>query len=364
MESRGAILITGNLGYIGPVVVQQLSESRPGVPLIGVDSGFFCHCLTTREPLPERLLHKQWYRDLRTLTSEQWQELLDGVDEIIHLAAISNDPMGRAFEHVTAAINHDVTMQLAQQAKRCGVQSFVFASSCSMYGASGESARSEQAPLNPLTAYARSKVASEQGLQRLADERFKVTALRFGTACGMSPRLRLDLVLNDFVAAARVLGKIQILSDGTPWRPLIAIADMALAMDWALDREQGEPFLAINVGLDHWNYQVKGLAEAVATVMPDVALEINQQAAPDRRSYRVDFSRYQQMAPDHQPRSQLQDVIIGLQQGLDAIEFADPTFRQGGFMRLNMLQQLQQQGMLDNQLFWASAHKSLQTMSA
>jgi len=160
-------------------------------------------------------------------------EILRGVDAIVHLAAISNDPMGKTFEEVTDAINFRASVELARQAKAAGVRSFVFASSCSMYGMADDTPRKETSPLNPLTAYAKSKVSTETELQKLADKSFRVTCLRFATACGMSDRLRLDLVVNDFVACAVTSKNITILSDGTPWRPLIHVKDMARAFDWA-----------------------------------------------------------------------------------------------------------------------------------
>ena len=197
-------------------------------------------------------------------------ELLQGVDAIVHLAAICNDPMGSAYEEVTLDVNYQAGIGLAQRAKEAGVRAFVFASSCSMYGAGGEGAKTETSTLNPLTAYARSKVLSEQELAPLADENFCITCLRFATACGWSDRLRLDLVVNDFVAGAVAAGEINILSDGTPWRPLIHVQDMARAIEWAISREadNGGDFLAVNAGSDQWNYQVHDLADAVAAAIP------------------------------------------------------------------------------------------------
>ena len=158
------------------------------------------------------------------------------MDAIVHLAGVSNDPIGNTFEDVTLAINHRATVELAGRAKAAGVGAFVFASSCSIYGQADDAPRVEESELGPLTAYARSKALAERDLAPLADDRFRVTCLRFATACGMSDRLRLDLVLNDFVASAIATGRIDIMSDGTPWRPLIHVADMARAIDWAIDR--------------------------------------------------------------------------------------------------------------------------------
>ncbi|RZK29215.1 MAG: SDR family oxidoreductase, partial [Hymenobacter sp.] len=227
------ILLTGNMGYVGPGVVQQLRQAFPTAELIGYDLGFFAHCLTGAERLPESRLDRQVFGDVRQVPAA----LLAGVDAVVHLAAISNDPMGKAYEEVTMEVNHQAGIELARQAKAAGVRAFVFASSCSIYGMGGEDAKTETSSVNPLTAYARSKVASEQDLAPLADDDFVVTCLRFATACGWSDRLRLDLVLNDFVASAVATGEISILSDGTPWRPLIHVRDMARAIEWAVTRE-------------------------------------------------------------------------------------------------------------------------------
>jgi nucleoside-diphosphate-sugar epimerase len=278
----------------------------------------------------------------------------------VHLAGISNDPMGNTFEEVTFDINYRASIELAKKAKQKGVRSFVFASSCSMYGSADDSPRDENSPLNPLTAYAKSKVFTERDLQNLADERFKVTSLRFSTACGMSERLRLDLVLNDFVAGAVTAGKITILSDGTPWRPLVNIHDMARAIDWAIARDasNGGHFVAVNVGSDVWNYQVKDLAHAVAQVLPGVEVSINKDAQPDKRSYRVNFGLFRKLAPDYQPQVDLITTIRGLKEGLEAMKFSDENFRNSRFMRLKVLTHLRDKDLLNEKLEWTNG-KSL-----
>jgi len=345
------ILITGNMGYIGPCVVQRLRTSYPGAVLVGLDMGYFANCLTNAEILPECRVDMQYFADVRKLQTD----LLRGVDAIVHLAAISNDPMGNTFEKVTFDINHLASIDLAKKAKEAGVKSFVYASSCSMYGAADDGARTEDSPLNPLTAYAKSKVATERDLEKLADNKFKVTSLRFSTACGMSERLRLDLVLNDFVAGAVSTKKITILSDGTPWRPLINIKDMARAIDWAVrrDSQNGGDFLAVNVGSDEWNYQVKELAQAVADIIPGVSVSINKNAQPDKRSYRVNFELFKKLAPDYQPEVSLNATIIELKNGLEAMNFNDDNFRNSRFMRLKVLNHLREHGFLNEYLGWA-----------
>lgn len=346
------ILLTGNMGYVGPGVVQHLRHTFPDAELIGYDLGFFAQCLTGAERLPESRLTRQEFGDVRRVPAE----LLAGVDAVVHLAAISNDPMGNAYEQVTMEINHRAGIELARQAKAAGVRAFVFASSCSIYGMGGQEAKTETSGLNPLTAYARSKVASEQDLAPLADEDFVVTCLRFATACGWSDRLRLDLVLNDFVASAVATGEITILSDGTPWRPLIHVRDMARAIEWALGREatNGGCFLAVNAGSAAWNYRVQELAEAVAAALPGTRVHLSPAAAPDLRSYRVDFSLFEQLAPAHQPQHSLAATIAELHEKLRAMGFRDPEFRSSRLMRLRVLAALREEGELTEQLTWAS----------
>jgi nucleoside-diphosphate-sugar epimerase len=345
------ILITGNLGYVGPVVMRHLRRTFPKARLVGYDTGYFAHCLTNAHEFPERLADMQLWGDIRSIDAS----VVEGMDAVIQLSAISNDPMGNRFEEVTDAINYEATKNLAELAKRAGVKRFVFASSCSMYGFAEGGPRKETDALNPLTAYARSKVASEKALAPLADDSFVVTALRFSTACGMSERLRLDLVLNDFVACALAAGEITVLSDGSPWRPLIDVQDMARAMEWALIRDPGTTngnFLAVNVGTDEWNYQVKDLAEAVAKEIPGTKVSINTSAPPDKRSYRVDFALYKKLAPKHQPQVTLQQSIRELRKGLSEMNFDDKNFRASQFMRLKVLERHMAEGRLREDLRW------------
>ncbi len=344
------ILITGNMGYIGPIVVNQLRSTYPDATLVGLDLGFFATCLTRSATLPECRIDVQYFQDIRNVTENQ----LDGVDAIVNLAAISNDPMGKTYEDVTLQVNYEAGIELAKKAKSKGVKRFVFASSCSMYGSADDAPKTEDSPLNPLTAYARSKVFTEKALNDIADDSFVVTCLRFSTACGMSPRLRLDLVLNDFVAAAVSSGEITILSDGTPWRPLIDVRDMARAIDWAIGRDAatGGNCLSVNVGSNDWNYQVKDLAEAVASVIPGLKVSINKDAMPDKRSYRVSFDLFKKLAPNHQPQFTLTDAIEALRDGLVAMDFKDTRFRESSLIRLKVLNQLLADGLLGADLRW------------
>ena len=351
------ILVTGNMGYVGPVVVAHLKAALPDADLIGFDAGFFAHNLTGPQFFPEAMLSEQHFGDTR----EMAPALLEGVDAVVHLAAVSNDPMGNRYEKVTKDINQDASVRLALQAKRAGVKSFVFASSCSVYGAADGPPRKESDALNPLTAYARSKIGTERGLRDADLGAMMVSCLRFATACGMSPRLRLDLVLNDFVACALATKDISVLSDGTPWRPLIDVRDMARAIVWAITRpaEAGGQFLSVNVGADPSNYQVAELANGVAKAVPGTVVSINTAAPPDKRSYRVDFSLFKALAPDHAPRMTLASSIDGLKTGLTEMGFADADFRNSQFMRLKTLERHIEQGRLQADLRWAKPHPAL-----
>jgi nucleoside-diphosphate-sugar epimerase len=347
------ILITGNLGYVGPWVTRRLRICYPNATLVGLDMGYFAHCLTNAVAVPESRLDIQYFADVRRPPSG----LLEDVEAIVHLAAISNDPMGNAHEQVTLDINYEASVALARLAKASGVRSFVFASSCSVYGFAEGGARTESSAVNPLTAYARSKVLTESALAELADDGFRTTCLRFATACGMSDRLRLDLVLNDFVASALSTGRISVLSDGKPWRPLIDVQDMARAIEWAVGRDlrRGGPHLVVNAGSNEWNYQVSELAEAVAEAIPGTEVSVNHDAPPDKRSYRVDFSLFGALAPKHTPEVGLGDTVRGLRIGLESMRFNDAHFRQSSLIRLRVLEHLRGTGLLNEKLEWLPA---------
>jgi len=344
------ILVTGNQGYVGPGLGRHLRRAFPGAKLIGFDTGYFALSTTGARVWPERVYDMQINGDARDIEAP----LLQGVDVVVALAAISNDPMGARYEAPTDAINRGAAVRLAQLAAAAGVKHFVFASSCSVYGFAPGAARKESDPLNPQTAYARSKIEAERALAAMDLRGMTTTCLRFATACGMSERLRLDLVLNDFVASAVAARRIAVLSDGSPWRPLIDVADMARAIEWAATRapRDGGLLLNVNVGADSWNHQVRDLAYAVAEAAPGVEVDINQSALPDTRSYKVDFSLYRELAPAHQPQMTLGRSIAALKRGLEAMGFADAEFRASPYMRLKMLEAHRQAGRLDADLRW------------
>jgi nucleoside-diphosphate-sugar epimerase len=344
------ILIVGNLGYIGPTLVRHLRLTYPHGTLIGFDIGYFAHCLTHPIRGPELDLDTQVFGDVRRFP----EALLQGVDAVINLAAISNDPMSAQFEDVTMAINHRACVELARKAKAQGVKAFAFASSCSMYGLADDTPRREGDALNPLTAYARSKFAAEEGLAALADHAFTVTCNRFATACGWSSRLRLDLVLNDFVAGSLVNAHISILSDGTPWRPMINTRDMARALTWSATRpaSTGGQFLAVNTGSNDWNTNILSLAEATAKAVPGVKITVNPNAPPDKRSYRANFDLFQVLAPNHQPQENLLSTVEEMRDNLVAMKFNDPHYRSSQLIRLEVVRRFLAQGRLSQDLTW------------
>jgi nucleoside-diphosphate-sugar epimerase len=343
-----AILITGNMGYVGSVVVRHLRDRFKDADLTGLDSGLFAHCLTTSRRLPETLLTRQIFADVRDID----QHTLEQFDSIVHLAAVSNDPMGDSFAGPTMEINHRATVRLAALAAEAGVRNFVFASSCSVYGAGSTWSRRETDDVDPLTHYARSKVDAERQLVQIDQRDMKISCLRFATACGMSDRLRLDLVLNDFVANAFVSKHVAVLSDGTPWRPLISVSDMARAIEWAVvrPRDLGGDRLVVNVGADGWNYNIRRLAEAVTASRQDLTLSINEAAPSDRRSYRVDFGLFRQLAPDHQPMATLEQTIDELFDGAQEMQLAEAGVEQRRYGRLQELNRQLKAGWITDQL--------------
>jgi len=341
------VVVTGHKGYIGPVFARHAAERGLGWKLTGVDAGFFSDQLTGPDPA------RFFAREIRADVRELGDDALRGADAVVYLAAVSNDPMGVEFEAATMQINAAAAVAIAKRCRALGVKRFVFASSCSIYGAAGEAPRAEGDPLNPLTTYARSKVEAEIELRPLANADFSVTCLRFATACGASPRLRLDLVLNDFVASAVLTGRIEVLSDGSPWRPLIHVEDMARAIEWALTRD-GDPFLCINVGSQQWTWQIGQLAHDVGGVLDDVEVSVNKAAQPDNRSYRVDFSLFRRLAPDHQPQKQFDQAVRELRDMVGRIDFGGQSFRKSRHLRLNVLRELKAANKLAQDLRWMS----------
>ena len=339
------------MGYVGSVLSKYLKANEQHFKVVGFDTGYFQNCLTGTKDFPEKNIDYQYIGDIRQISSD----ILEGIDHIVHLAAISNDPIGNEFEDVTRAINYNSTVKLAKYAVTAGVKSFTFASSCSVYGNATLEDKTENSLVNPLTAYANSKVNAEKKLKELASKNFKVTCLRFATACGISDRLRLDLVLNDFVASAIASKKIEILSDGSPWRPLINVEDMARALNWGINRkiEDSNEFMIVNAGKNENNIQIKELANLVKKNIPNVNVEINKNTQSDKRSYKVDFSLFNSLADKkYLPQKSIDETITELNNELKKMKFDDKNFRTSELIRLQKIKNLRTQKKLDEKLQW------------
>jgi nucleoside-diphosphate-sugar epimerase len=343
------ILVTGHHGYIGSIVAPMLHEA--GHEVVGLDAFFYegCDFGEAEFPFEERR------GDIRDVTVAG----LEGFEAVVHLAALSNDPLGDLDADLTYEINLRGTLHLAERAKEARVERFVFASSCSMYGAaSGEDLLDEAAPLRPLTPYAESKVEAEAGLSRLADDTFSPVSLRNATAYGVSPRLRLDVVLNNLAGWAFTTGAIRLLSDGSAWRPIVHVGDIGRATLGALaaPREVVHD-IAFNVGARGENYRVRELAEFVHEELPECAVEIAGESYADPRSYRVDFSRFESLLPEHLPewtaRAGAGELVGAYRQtGLSPEEFEGYRYT-----RLKQIRRLLDEGLLDSRLRWVRARR-------
>lgn len=335
------LLVTGHLGYLGVEMIPVLRQL--GHEVVGLDNNWFATGEFLAEPDPVPVIDV----DLRDVTAAD----LDGFDAVLHLAALSNDPLSDINPNLTYKINLDASVHLAEASKEAGVQRFLFSSSCSLYGKGGDADVTETAAFNPVTPYGESKIRVEQALSDLADDTFSPTYLRNATAFGLSRRLRADIVVNNLVAHAVTSGKVVMESDGTPWRPLVHVLDIAHAFACVLDApREAIHNQAFNVGRTGENYQVRDVANLVAEVVPDCIVGFGDNAAPDIRDYRVDFTKIEQQLPGYNPQWTVRRGIEELYAAYSGGGMTAELFNGPKYFRLRTIKALLESGELDDSL--------------
>jgi nucleoside-diphosphate-sugar epimerase len=340
------ILITGHKGYIGTVMAPLIADA--GHEVVGLDSDLFEQCTFGLPPHEFPSIRK----DLRDVEVSD----LEGFDAVIHLAGLSNDPLGNLNPELTYEINYHASVRLARLAKEVGVQRFLFSSSCSTYGAAGDKILDENADFNPVTPYGRSKVLVEQEVAKLAGPNFSPTFLRNATAYGVSPRLRFDLVLNNLTAWALATGRVFIKSDGTPWRPIVHIEDISRAFLAVLNAPADVIHnQAFNVGRTEENYRIRDLAEIVKETVPGCTIEFAADAGPDKRCYRADFSRINKALPAFQPKWDARRGARELYNAYTKVGLRVEDFEGERYKRIDQIQRLLSSGRLDSTLRWQTS---------
>ena len=339
------VLLTGHKGYIGAVAAPMLKSA--GHTVVGLDTGLFEGCVFGDPPagIPEIS------KDLRQIAPHD----LEGFDAVVHLCALSNDPLGNLNPSLTYDINHLGSNRLAAAAKAAGVSRFVFSSSCSTYGAAGDDFLTESAALSPVTAYAESKVFVERDVASMACETFSPVFLRNATAYGVSPYLRLDVVLNNLVAHAYTSGRIYLKSDGTPWRPIVHIEDITRAVLCALAAPQDKIHNQVyNVGVTEENYRISELAGIVLETVPGCRVEYAPDAGPDRRCYRVNFSKILNDLPGFKPVWNARSGARELYQAFQTFGLTQEDVEGSRYTRISRINELTAAGSLSNDLYWLS----------
>jgi nucleoside-diphosphate-sugar epimerase len=337
------VLVTGSKGYIGSVLVPMLLKEDHEV--VGLDTDYFSRC-TFVGVLAKILTHTVDVRNVQ-------ESVLEGCDAVIHLAGLSNDPLGDYKPTLTEEINYQASIRLAIMAKQAGVQRFLFASSCSNYGAAGDNFLTEQAAFNPVTPYGISKVMVERNLQKLADDRFSPIYLRASTAYGLSPRIRFDLVVNNLTAWAFTTGRVYLKSDGSPWRPIVHVEDICRAYIAALHAPRELVHnQAFNVGTTTENYQIRELAELVKEIVPGCRVDYALDAGPDKRCYRVDCNLIARTLHGFKPQWTARRGIEQLYQAYKTVGLKLEDFEGPKFMRIAHIKKLVSEGLLDNELRW------------
>lgn len=342
------ILVTGTEGYIGARLAPWLHDH--GHVVVGLDAGFYRDGCLYLDPLGLKVGPRTFYKDLRTVTAADFE----GFDAVIHLAELSNDPLGQNRPEITFRINHEGSVRIAEAAKQAGVRRFVYASSCSVYGIGTGDFLDESAPTNPQTAYAQCKVMVERDLAPMADQDFSVVFLRNATAYGPSPRMRFDIVLNDLCALAWTQRKIAMVSDGSPWRPIVHIEDICEAMRCAVEAPaeaiNGQAF---NVGRDGENFRIREIADIVAGAFPGCEVSAGP-PSKDNRSYRVSFAKISTRLPGYEARWTAQRGAEELRRLFERTEFSREVYEFRAFTRLKQLKYLQRTGQIDDDLFWSA----------
>ena len=343
MSKTKLVLITGHNGYIGSVMVPHFLQS--GLEVVGLDTGYFDECTL----VPDKTAVPTIRKDIRDLVPND----LKGCDAIVHLAALSNDPIGNLVAGWTEEINCQASIRLAELAKDAGIRRYLFSSSCIMYGMSTASVVTEESPLDPKTEYARSKVVAEQAISKLADDNFSPSFLRNGTIYGISPRMRFDTVLNDLVGTAVTTKQVKLLSDGKPWRPVIHVQDVARAFLAVLQAPIADVHnQAFNTGANHLNHQIIELAEIVTKTVPGCTLEVLAQSGADQRTYKADFGKFAKVFPEFEWKWNATKGAKELYETFGRIGLTHEIFTDKRFTRLKWLRYLLDTNKLDKKLRW------------
>lgn len=342
------VLVTGSQGYIGTILVPMLQKE--GHDVVGLDTDLYKRC-TFSGQLP---VLKTFHMDVRDVSKDD----IAGFDAIIHLAGLSNDPLGDYQPEITKDINEIASVRLAQLAKAAGIKRFLFASSCSNYGAAGSDFLTEKSQFNPVTPYGISKVKVEQALMTIADDNFSPTYIRASTAYGMSPRIRFDLVVNNLTAWAFTTGQVYLKSDGTPWRPIVHVEDISSAYIAALHAPRKAVHNeAFNIGTTTENYKIREIAEIVKDVVPGCKIEYAPDATPDKRCYRVDCNKIARVLHDFKPQWTVRRGVEQLYEEYKRIGLTLEEFEGPKFMRIAHVKHLIEDGLLDNDLRWKNKSK-------
>jgi len=340
------VLITGHQGYIGSVMTAHFVER--GYDVVGLDTGYFADCAL----VPDLVQAPTIRRDIRDVEVGD----LDGFEAVVHLAALSNDPIGNLNESWTEQINFEGSLRLAKLAKAAGVRRFLFSSSCIMYGLSEAAVVDETAPLDPKTEYARSKVRGERAISELADDSFSPVFLRNGTVYGLSPRMRFDTVFNDLLGRAVATRKVVVYGDGKPWRPVVHVKDLVRAFACALEAPRETVHNeAFNTGAEHLNHQVGELARIAVEVVPGCELEVLGQAGADQRTYKADFSKWARTFPDCEFEWTPERGAREVRDAFESIDLQLADYEDPRFTRLKWLGHLIESRALDSDLRWSGA---------